>query len=343
MNKKDWMYYCLLAAGIYNILWGTYAVLLPRHFFDLINVQQPQYIQFWQCIGMIVGVYGIGYIAAAYSPLKHWPIVLVGLLGKIFGPIGFAQALYSGEFPLSFGYTIITNDLIWWVPFGIILKKAYDRRTVSDSISLSHEEFSNFENRKRARFINSLTGFKSANLIGTKSSDGSTNLSIISSAFHLGADPALIGFIIRPDVSPRHTLDNLRQTKFCTLNHVGKSFYDQAHQTSARYPKEVSEFKACGLKEEFLNEFQAPYVFESKIKLGLELVREEKLPENGTHLIIAKITEVHLPEDCLHEDGNVDIEKAGSVCVSGLDRYHETGTLGRLSYAKTDKKPVFID
>ena len=122
MNLKK---YTLRAAAVYNLIWGAYAVLLPSHFFELLQIDPPRYLEFWQCIGMIVGVYGIGYWLAASDPLTHYPIVLVGFLGKIFGPIGFAQALYLEKLPIEFGYTIITNDLIWWVPFFLILKERY--------------------------------------------------------------------------------------------------------------------------------------------------------------------------------------------------------------------------
>jgi hypothetical protein len=74
---------------------------------------------------MIVGVYGIGYGIAAYDSARHWPIVLVGLLGKIFGPIGFVWAATQGELPWSAGATILTNDLIWWIPFALILRRAW--------------------------------------------------------------------------------------------------------------------------------------------------------------------------------------------------------------------------
>jgi hypothetical protein len=104
-------------------------VLFPNALFEWTGVDPlPNYPQLWQCIGMIVGVYGVGYLAAARDPRRHWPIVLVGLLGKIFGPIGFAQALYQGVFPITFGVTIITNDLVWWVPFSLILWDAYRHR-----------------------------------------------------------------------------------------------------------------------------------------------------------------------------------------------------------------------
>jgi hypothetical protein len=127
MNKPAypyWMKTVLLLAAGYNILWGIQAVLFPSLQFDLLGMAQPNYPFLWQCIGMIVGVYGLGYAIAAFNPLQHWPIVLVGLLGKIFGPIGFVWTYFQGGIPGAFGYTIITNDLIWWIPFGLILVAA---------------------------------------------------------------------------------------------------------------------------------------------------------------------------------------------------------------------------
>lgn len=334
---KDWKYHVLVIAAIYNIVWGAFVILFPNLFFDMLSMDRPRYPEIWQCVGMIVGVYGVGYYAAAKAPSRHWPIVLVGLMGKVFGPIGFAKALYDGVFPLEFGITIIFNDLIWWVPFFIILKDALFEKPTS-SIKV---DFEKLDKRKRAKFINSLSGFKSSNLIGTMG-EFNSNLSIISSAFHLGADPALIGFIVRPDVSPRHTLNNIRQSKICTLNHVNQDILMRAHQTSARYDQKISEFEAVGLTEEFHDDFGAPFVAESNIKLGLELVREEKLEENSTHLMIMKIVSVYLPGNCILEDGHVDIEKAGTITVSGLDTYHDTDQLGRLNYAKPEIKPYWI-
>jgi len=114
----------LIAAGIYNLLWGAVVVLFPGLFFQLADLPQPLYPAIWQCVGMIVGVYGIGYLIAARDPLRHWPIVLVGLLGKIFGPIGFVHAVYEGTFPASMGWTLLTNDLVWWIPFTMMLWSA---------------------------------------------------------------------------------------------------------------------------------------------------------------------------------------------------------------------------
>ena len=118
------MRWVLRVAALYNILWGGFVVLFPFFIFEKAGLPAPNYPEIWQCVGMIVGVYGVGYWIASSNPLVHWPIVLVGLLGKICGPIGFLQAAMLGSFPWSFGWTILTNDLIWWVPFGLILLHA---------------------------------------------------------------------------------------------------------------------------------------------------------------------------------------------------------------------------
>ena len=118
----SWMRNWLFAAGLYNIVWGALAVLFPSLLFRLVGAEQPRYLELWQCVGMIVGVYGVGYYLAATNPAKHWVIVLVGMLGKVFGPIGFLWALYQGTFPLAFAWVILANDLIWWIPFALTLK-----------------------------------------------------------------------------------------------------------------------------------------------------------------------------------------------------------------------------
>ncbi len=186
----------------------------------------------------------------------------------------------------------------------------------------------------RANLVNSLSGFKSVNLVGTISGEGKTNLAIFSQVFHLGANPPLVGMVVRPDSVERHTLHNLLATGFFTLNHVRENFYRQAHQTSARY--EISEFEACGFTPQFTGALPAPYVAESYVKMGLQFEQRTDIPLNGTILIIGRIVEVMLPNECLGPDGYVDIEKAGTVTGSALDGYHTTQRLARLAYAKPD-------
>lgn len=114
----------LKAAAVYNLVWGAWVVLMPYHFFELVGMEKPVHATIWQGMGMVIGVYGLGYWWASANPIRQWPIVAVGMLGKIFGPLGFLMNFYQDKVSAAFGYTLITNDLIWWIPFLLILKKA---------------------------------------------------------------------------------------------------------------------------------------------------------------------------------------------------------------------------
>ncbi|MFY8328979.1 flavin reductase family protein [Pseudoalteromonas sp. ZZD1] len=190
------------------------------------------------------------------------------------------------------------------------------------------------DSRYRAHLINSLSGFKSANLIGTQNKDGQTNLAIVSSVFHLGAHPPLVGMIIRPHSVPRHTFENIKETGIYTINQINSDIYKQAHQTSARYDANESEFDATGLKTEYLNDFNAPFVSQSRLKYALKLVEHQHLAINGTELVIGEIIDLHINPDVISDDGYINIESLNTVAVSGLDSYHTTNLLARLPYAK---------
>jgi len=119
--NRPWMKPVLGLAAGYNLLWGAWVILWPNALFDLAGIARPTYPQIWQCVGMIVGCYGLGYAIAATDPARWWPIVLVGFIGKVLGPIGFVYSAILGDFPWVFGLVNIFNDLIWWVPFALIL------------------------------------------------------------------------------------------------------------------------------------------------------------------------------------------------------------------------------
>jgi flavin reductase (DIM6/NTAB) family NADH-FMN oxidoreductase RutF len=199
---------------------------------------------------------------------------------------------------------------------------------------LTHGELMAMEQRQRANLVNSVGGFKSVCLIGTVDTVGQTNLAIFNSIFHIGANPPLIGFIMRPDSVERHTLANIEATGYYTINHLNEAIYQQGHQTSARYPKHISEFETTGLTPTYKNDFKAPLVEESTIQLGIEFKERINLTINNTIMIIGEIKDMYFPSHCLATDGFLDIEKAGTIACSGLDSYHFTTLLQRLPYAK---------
>lgn len=198
----------------------------------------------------------------------------------------------------------------------------------------TNQQIAHLEERKRIAMINSLSGFKSLNLIGTVNKEGETNLAIFNSVMHIGANPPLMGFISRPDSVERHTVENIKQTGFYTINHVNKDIFEKAHQTSARYQRKQSEFAAAGLKIDFKNNFAAPFVQESNIQMGLRLKEIVSIKSNGTQLIVGEIVDLYFPGEIWEEAGIIDIEKAGTIAGSSLDGYHTTKLIKRMKYAK---------
>ena len=192
-------------------------------------------------------------------------------------------------------------------------------------MQLKHFKSADFENFERI--------FR-ANLIGTISDAGQPNLAIFSSVIHLGANPALLGFIQRPVGAESHTYKNILETGYFTISHVQESFVAQAHQSSARYPRDISEFDACQLTPEYLDGFRPPYVGESQVKIGLRFMQEVPITLNNTILVIGQIKHLYVPENLLHPEGNILLDALGDVCISGLDTYYAVSKLLQLPYAK---------
>jgi flavin reductase (DIM6/NTAB) family NADH-FMN oxidoreductase RutF len=201
-------------------------------------------------------------------------------------------------------------------------------------VVITRENITHWDQRYRATFINSLNGFKSPVLIGTKNTFGITNLAIFNSLFHLGANPPFFGLIVRPDSVERHTLSNILSENFFTVNHIPESIYRNAHQTSARYSSAQSEFTETGLTAEYIMDFPAPSVAECSVKIGARFVRKVDIVENGTILLISQIEWIDCPEDYISSDGFVDLEMGSHVTSCGLNSYHTTQKISRLTYAK---------
>jgi flavin reductase (DIM6/NTAB) family NADH-FMN oxidoreductase RutF len=189
--------------------------------------------------------------------------------------------------------------------------------------------------RFRRNLINSVHGFKSVALVGTSDPDGNHNLAIFSQIFHIGANPPLVGILVRPDSVDRHTLQNIRATQWFSINHIQEQFFKEAHQTSARYPQSTSEFDATGLTPEYYSDFPAPMVKESNVKMLLKRVDETELI-NGTILVTARIFYLEVPDEIIQEDGFLELHRAGTITSTGLDAYYTVDPLCRLSYAKVD-------
>jgi len=206
--------------------------------------------------------------------------------------------------------------------------------------TISREEIQSYERVYRLNLVNCISGYKAANLIGTKGEFGE-NLSIISSVIHLGSNPAILGFIMRPDTVERHTLKNIKEQGYYTINQISEHFIEQAHYTSANFAKEESEFEKCKLASEYHNQFQAPFVKESQLKMAMKLEEIIPIEINNTALIVGSVEFLRLNENSLQDNGQLDLNAIKAVCISGLNRYHKVEEIGKFPYARPTELPTF--
>lgn len=185
----------------------------------------------------------------------------------------------------------------------------------------SREHLDELDKIYRINLINSCSGYKSANLIGTKSEKGQPNVAVFSSVIHMGSNPPLLGFVLRPTKVERHTYSNIRETGFYTINHVAMDKAKQAHHTSAKYAADVSEFEVTGLKEKYLKGFHAPFVEGSPVQIGMKFVEEHFIAFNETLLVIGEMQHLHIQDHLLEEDGFVNLSKGQVASIIGLDGY----------------------
>ncbi|NQX78707.1 flavin reductase family protein [Gilvibacter sp.] len=206
----------------------------------------------------------------------------------------------------------------------------------------THNDITEMDRIKRLHLINSITGVKPANLIGTVSSDGQENLAIFSSVVHLGSNPPFLGFVLRPHFEfRRDTYNNLEQSGYYTINHVPAAHTEQAHYTSAKFDEGESEFERCGFTPEYLGNFPAPFVKESPVKIGLKKVNEIPIPQNGTLFVIGRIELIEVPEWVDEANGKLNLEKLAIAGISGLNTYYKMTEVGDYPYARVADLPDF--
>lgn len=196
------------------------------------------------------------------------------------------------------------------------------------------KDIGELEHLYKINLINSCSGFKSANLIGTKSSGGIANVAVFSSVTHIGSSPALLGFFLRPTTVIRNTYDNIKTTGYFTINHIHQAIINDAHHTSAKYPSAISEFDATTLEADYKNDFFAPFVKDAPIQMAMKYVEEYAIKANDTILVIGEILDLFINDDLLEEDGFINLSKGNVVAINGLDGYATPKLKTRLPYQR---------
>lgn len=204
-------------------------------------------------------------------------------------------------------------------------------------IKLNHQEILNLEKYYRINLVNQISGIKSANLIGSSNTDNVSNLGIFNSIVHVGANPPCLGFVMRPLLTDRHTYNNIKSTGVYSINQVNQDIYVDSHHTSAKYSSKQSEFDFTTLSEVYIDNFPAPFVAESKIKIGLSYLEEHKIEFNNAIFLVGKIEILVLDDSIVEEDGHIKHDLANTVAVAGLDTYYSCHKLSREQFARPKK------
>jgi len=196
----------------------------------------------------------------------------------------------------------------------------------------TRDDINQLNSRERAHLINSASGYKSANLLATKSKHGQTNVAVFSSVVHFGAHPPILGFVLRPTSVSRHTYNHIKETGVYTINHIHQSIIKDAHHTSAKYAEHISEFDRTNLEEEYLESFYAPYVKDCPVKIGMHFLEEHYIKANDTRLILGEVDVLHVSDHLLSVDGFIDLSIGETAVITGLDGYSIPNGTQRFSY-----------
>lgn len=192
----------------------------------------------------------------------------------------------------------------------------------------------------RINLINSCSGYKSANLLGSISKEGIPNVAVFSSITHLGSNPPTLGFILRPTTVPRNTYKNIKETGVFTINHIYSDIIKDAHHTSAKYPDTISEFDVTQLIEEYKENCTAPFVLGSPVQLKMNYIEEYYIKSNDVIHIIAEIQDIYIKENLVSEDGFIDLSKGNIAAINGLDGYSVADSNLRLEYQRPKENSI---
>ncbi len=201
----------------------------------------------------------------------------------------------------------------------------------------NHKQILDLDKIYKINLINSCSGFKSANLLGSVSKEGIPNVAVFSSVTHLGSNPPTLGFILRPTTVPRDTYKNIKENGSFTINHIYEDIIEDAHHTSAKYPEKISEFNVTNLEEEYKGDFKAPFVKNAPVQMSMKFIEEIYIPSNEVVLIVSQIEELYVKDELLQKDGLINLSKGNVVTINGLDTYAIPKFKKQLSYQRRKK------
>lgn len=121
----------------------------------------------------------------------------------------------------------------------------------------------------------------------------------------------------------KHTLENVLDTSEVVINIVNFKMVQQMSLASTEYQKGENEFIKSGLTM-LKSDLVAPYrVAESPVQFECKVKKVEALGEEGGagNLIFSEVLKIHIDQDILDKDGNIDQHKIDQVARMGGNWY----------------------
>ena len=133
--------FILKFAGYYNIVAGLAMVISYHEGFRALGVPKPEFVLPIQLVGVLVAIFGVGYLVAERNPVENRTIVLLGFLSKLLGPLLAIMHIASGSLPVMMLAVLFFADGIYLIPFWIIYRQlsrhAATNRPLATSIQSS--------------------------------------------------------------------------------------------------------------------------------------------------------------------------------------------------------------
>lgn len=118
-----WMRFVLRFAAVFNLCAGANMVFLPELTYKLIGMKAPEIDFPIQLVGLLVGLFGVGYYQVARSPIEQRMLLRLGMWSKGLGSVLATYYVIRGHLPLRFVAVYFFADVIYLVPFWLILQR----------------------------------------------------------------------------------------------------------------------------------------------------------------------------------------------------------------------------
>lgn len=155
---------------------------------------------------------------------------------------------------------------------------------------------------------------------------GNVNLSPFSFFNLFSTNPGIVVFSPSRrtrDNTTKHTLENIMEVPEVAVNIVGYNILHQASLSSCEYPKGTDEFIKAGFTKEPSTVIKPPRVKESPVQMECKVLEVKPLGKEGGagNLVIAEVLVMHINNNILDSDGNIDQKKLDLAARLGGNWY----------------------